>query len=268
MRTTRCLGPAGCLVLTLLTATAAAADLPGPTTAAVTRTLHFPTVIRRPGLYTVGSDFAVGAGETAIRVRADDVTLDLGGRTLSGPGGPGAVGVAVEGVDNVSVTNGALVGFGIGVILSEVVNARVAGLQIHGEDLGGAPPDVEIGILLVDARGVVVADNVVTNTFLGVFVRGEGSGGNRIAGNTLVGGDHGGLGICYNPAEGASAGGPSGDLVYGNLVSRFATGIALSADSRANVVRGNTLATFETAISESNAGSNELVDNVDTDLTP
>ena len=267
MRTTRCLAPTGYLALTLLAATAAAAA-PAPTTSPVTRTLHHPTVITRPGLYTVGSEFAVGDGKTAIRVRSDNVTLDLGGRTLSGPGGPGTIGVAVERVDNVSVTNGALVGFGIGVMLSEVINARVSGLQIHGEDLGGAPPDVEIGILLVDSRGVAVVDNVITNTFLGIFVRGEDSGGNRIAGNTLTGGDHGELGICYNPAPDASAGGPSGDLVYGNLVSRFATGIAFSADSRSNVVRGNTLATFDTAIAETTAGSNELVDNVETDLTP
>ena len=109
---------------------------------------------------------------------------------------------------------------------------------------------------------------MITETFLGVFVRGEGSGGNRIADNLLTGGDHGELGICYNPAAGETTGGPSGDLVYGNVVSRFRRGVALSADSTGNVVRENTLAYFDLAIEEAVAGANLLVDNDMVEITP
>ncbi|HEV8628805.1 MAG TPA: NosD domain-containing protein [Thermoanaerobaculia bacterium] len=268
MTAIRRLGLACSLALALLPASAAAADPPRPVIAAATRILQHATLITKPGLYTLGSDFAVGAGEKAIVVQADDVTIDLGGRTLSGPGGPGTVGIEVDGARNVGIRNGSLVSFGVGVLLQNVVNARLEGLRIDGEDLGGAPPNIEIGILLIDSRGVVVTDNQITETFLGIFVRGAGSGGNRIAGNTLAGGEHGQLGICYNPAPGASAGGPSGDLVYANLVSRFQTGIALSADSRSNVLRENTLATFATGVADASAGGNALVDNVTSKLAP
>src|SRR5687767_15493083 len=53
-----------------------------------------------------------------------------------------------------------------------------------------------------------------TEVFLGVFVRGGGSGGNRIAGNTITGGEDGQLGICYNPTDTGGSAGPAGDLVY------------------------------------------------------
>ena len=268
MTAIRRLGLACSLALALLPASAVAAGPPRPVVAAASRTLQHATVITKPGLYTVGSDFAVGAGEKAIVVQADHVTIDLGGRTLSGPGGPGTVGIEVDGVRNVGIRNGSLADFGVGVLLQGVVNARVEGLRIDGEDLGGTPPNIEIGILLIDSRGVVVTDNQVTETFLGVFVRGAGSGGNRIAGNTLVGGDNGQLGICYNPAPGASSGGPSGDLVYANLVSRFKVGISMSTDSRANAVRENTLAAFVTGFAEASPGSNEAVDNVITKPAP
>jgi parallel beta-helix repeat protein len=252
--------------LALLPAAAAAA--PRPAADPATRTLHRPTVITRPGLYTVGFEIAVGAGETAVRIVADDVTLDLGGRTLSGPGGPGSIGIEVDGARNVRIRNGALSGFGIGVLVEQAVNVVVAGLQITGTDAGGSPPDVEIGILLVDSRAVSLLDNQVSDTFLGIFVRGEQSGGNRITGNTLVGGAHGELAICYNPAPGQSVGGPDGDLVDGNLVSHFNRGIALSADSTANVVRNNTLVTFGDPIQEASPGANLIADNAVVALAP
>jgi hypothetical protein len=259
---------AGAVAAILVACGAASAQSPQAVTAAATRTLHRPTTITRPGLYTVGSELAVGAGETAIVVRADDVTLDLGGRTLSGPGGPGSIGVEIRGASNVTVHNGSLVGFGIGVMLTDAVNVVVEDLQIHATDAGGAPPDVEIGILLVDSRGVAIVGNVITEVFLGVFVRGGGSGGNRIAGNTITGGENGQLAICYNPAPTGGAAGPAGDLVYGNLVSRFNVGIALSTESRANVIRENSLATFEAGIDEAVPGSNLIENNATVQLTP
>ena len=145
-------------------------------------------------------------------------------------------------------------------------NVEIEKLQIAGNDLGGTPPNIEVGILILDFRGVVVRDNLVTNTFLGVFVRGA-SGGNRIALNTLTGGTKGELGICYNPAPGKSDG-PTGDLVYNNLISRWNRGIATSANSLRNIFRGNDVAYFEQGVEETTPGSNTFAANTLVQITP
>ena len=76
-----------------------------------------------------------------------------------------------------------------------------------------------------NSRAVFVERNVISRTFLGVFVRGGGSGGNRIAENTLVGGESGQLGICYNPdgsgsADGAGRGPESARALLTAIVRR------------------------------------------------
>jgi parallel beta-helix repeat protein len=123
-------------------------------------------------------------------------------------------------------------------------------------------------VLIVNSRGVVVERNVVTGTFLGIFVRGAGSGGNRIGNNTLTGGSNGQLGICYNPDDSGVATGPSGDLVYDNLVSRFVVGIQTSAATAGNLFRDNAVAAFAQAVEEVTAGSNVFADTLSTVIVP
>ncbi len=225
------------------------------------RPIFGPTVIHRPGSYQLARNIHGRAEGATNRIVADDVSLDLAGHALLGPGGRAGTAIEIAGADNVRVSNGAIQHFGIGVHAQGVTNLVIEGLRIDGLDLGGPPPGIEIGILLVDTRGAVVTKNTVTDTFLGIFVRGEASGGNRIGGNLLTGGEQGELGICYNPAPGAPTGGPQGDLVYDNVVSRWNRGLAFSADSRSNVVRENTIAYFALAIEEATAGSNLIADN-------
>jgi hypothetical protein len=214
-----------------------------------------PTVITEPGSYTLERSFRLPSADTAIEIQSDNVSLDLNGHTINGPGNKGGVGISIMGATGVRVHNGSLEGFGIGVQIMDSNNVRVHDLQIMGQDLGGSPPAVEIGTLIVNSRAVVVKDNLISRVFLGVFVRGGGSGGNRIAHNTLTGGANGALAICYNPTPGAVVG-PSGDLVYNNLISRFGTGIATSIQSIGNIFRENDIAYFGQAISEEEPGSN------------
>jgi parallel beta-helix repeat protein len=101
----------------------------------------------------------------------------------------------MPGVANVRIHNWSLTGFGLGVEVRGAATVQVEGLQISGADLGGPPPG-EVGITIVNSRGVALERNVVTGTLLGIFVRGGGAGGNRIANNTLTGGTGGQLGIC------------------------------------------------------------------------
>ena len=247
--------------VTSLAPPAAAASQPTP------RLIRRATVIDRPGAYLVVRNILTDGDTPAITITADEVSLDLGGYRLAGPGGRVGVGIAVMGATDVKITNGSLERFGIGVFLQGANNAVVENLQIDGIDSGGAPPDVEIGVLALDTRGARIANNVITDTFLGIFVRGDASVGNAIRDNVVTAGEQGELGICFNPAPGMTTGGPHGNLVTGNLVSRYRRGLSLSTDSSGNVVRGNTLAYIDLSIQEATPGSNLVADNDEQQIT-
>lgn len=170
-------------------------------------------------------------------------------------------------MDGVRVFGGILARFGTAVEVRDANNVRIEGLHIRGEDSGGPPPG-EVGVLVVNSRAVFVERNVISRTFLGIFVRGGGSGGNRISENTLVGGEAGQLGICYNPDGSGSADGPSGDLVYNNLVSRFNVGIQTSPGTSGNIFRENDVAYFQLAIQDLGPGQNVFAENTTVALLP
>ena len=205
--------------------------------------------VDRPGSYRLRHDVRLRGAGPAIVIAADGVSLDLAGHVLTGPGGKLGTGIMVEGRRNVSVKNGTLHGFGFGVQVANSVNVKVQGLQITGDDAGGPPPG-EVGILVLNSRGVEATRNVIARVFLGLFVRGGGSGANRFFENTLAGGDTGQIGICYNPDGLGTPTGPSGDLVYLNLVSGFKIGIQTSPETRGNLFRENDIAFVQKAIEE------------------
>jgi hypothetical protein len=212
--------------------------------------------IDRPGSYRLRHDVRLKGPGAAIVIAADGVSLDLAGHALSGPGGKLGTGIMIDGRRNVSVKNGTLRAFGFGVQVANSVNVKLQGLQITGDDAGGPPPG-EVGILIVNSRGVEATRNVIARVFLGLFVRGGGSGANRLFENTLAGGSTGQIGICYNPDGLGTPVGPSGDLVYLNLVSGFKIGIQTSPDTRGNLFRENDIAFVLKAIEElSPAGAN------------
>lgn len=231
------------------------------------RPITHPTVITRPGSYFVARNFAAGESGIAIDIASSNVSLDLRGHTLTGPGDRQGVGVRIAGVSGVRVFGGILTRFGTGVEVRNANNVRIEGLHIHGEDAGGPPPG-EIGVLIVNSRGAFVERNVISRTFLGIFVRGGGSGGNRISENTLVGGAAGQLGICYNPDGSGNPAGPGGDVVYNNLISRFNVGIQTSTGTSGNIFRENDIAYFQLAIQELGPGQNVFSENTAIDLQP
>jgi nitrous oxidase accessory protein NosD len=202
----------------------------------------------------------------AVEISASNVTLDLNGHSLLGPGGQRGVGVRIAGVSGVRIHSGGISRFGLGVEVRDAVNVSLEGLRILGEDAGGPPPG-EVGVLVFNSRGVVVEKNAITGTFLGVFVRGGQSSGNRIANNTLTGGLHGQLGVCYNPDGLGTPAGPRGDRVYNNLVSRFNVGIQTSAGTAGNIFRENDIAYLVQAVEEVTPGSNVFEDNAQIAIT-
>ncbi len=251
------------LAASALTPLTASADPDAP----VSKWLMRTRVISQPGHYEVKRGFMADESGNGVVIAASDVTVDLGGHAIHGSSVPGAGVRVMPGVTNVRITNGSLTGFRVGVDVSGATNVRIEGLQITGGDMGGPPPG-EIGVLIVNSRGVVVEHNIVTGTFLGVFVRGAASGGNRIGNNTLTGGANGQLGICYNPDGSGVATGPSGDLVYDNLISRFVVGLQTSAATAGNLFRGNSIAAFGQGVEEVTPGSNTFADNLATIIVP
>lgn len=234
------------------------------------RPINGPATITEPGAYILNRSLHT-ALPAAITILADHVSLDLNGETLTGTGGFQSVGVLISGAAQVRVHNGGISGFGVGVqVMSHANNVVLENLQISGRDLGGTPATgIEIGVLIVNSRAVVVRHNTVSRVFLGVFVRGGGSGGNHITGNTLTGANNGALGICYNPSPAAGAtDGPSGDLIYNNLISRFGTGLQTSATSLGNVFRENTIAYFTSEVVDHGPAGSNIFDNTGVKILP
>lgn len=205
-----------------------------------TRAIGSPATITSPGSYILVNDIALEQLEYGITIMVDGVTLDLNGREIAGPGGKRGVGVYVNGVRSVRVRNGRITNTAIGVLVAGSANVTLTDLEIRGEGLAVVAPPPEVAVMIVQSKAVVVERNNLYNVGLGVFVRGGGSSGNRIADNTITAGTNGALGICYNPAPGDPTG-PRGDLVANNLISGFTTGIQVVAASTANLFRDNTI---------------------------
>jgi hypothetical protein len=219
-----------------------------------------PTVIDRPGSYVLLRSFSLNHPGTAIAIVAGNVSLDLNGHTITGPGNKQGTGIRITQVGGVRVHGGIVSRFGTGVEVAGSHDVRLEGLHIDGQDLGGPPPG-EVGILIMNSRAVVVERNVVSRTFLGLFIRGGRSAANRIAENTVAGGQNGQLGICYNPDPSGDPDGPSGDFVYNNLISRFQIGIQTSAGTSGNIFTENAIAFVQQDFQEVTPGSNLIEDN-------
>ena len=228
-----------------------------------------PTVITKPGVYVVTTDFSVSekTGD-AIVIQSNFVWLDLGGHEISGPGNKIGRGIVLDDVRFVFVANGTLETFGIGVALLESRRCAVVLTEIEGGDEMAAPPEIppQIGFLLVNSARNAIRWNDVDQTNLGFFVRGGGSHDNLISRNEAVAGDHGLLGVCYNPAEGQGPAGPTDDLVKRNRLSRFNVGIQTSSGSMHNRFERNLIEYFEAPWVDFN-GTNEFVDNTTIQLT-
>jgi hypothetical protein len=219
--------------------------------------------ITRSGNYRLVSDLTVRGGD-GITISASNVTLDLGGNTISTSAGGTGRGVAIEGAKSVKLTNGSVGGFNQNVSVEGSENVILRDLQIAGRGLAPNNGPSEIGILLVQTRATYVSNNTISSVNLGVFVRGGLSTGNRIFENVIVGGANPAsnlLGICYNPAAGAGTAGPRGDNIYNNHITRFNFAVSVSADSVANVFNDNVGASFtglirDESVFTTNGGTN------------
>jgi parallel beta-helix repeat protein len=165
---------------------------------------------------------------TGLIVGADGIAIDLDGYSIEGIGA--GVGVQVSGWSDVTVRNGKIRGFGVGVSLAQTVRAKATRLTIS---------DAQTGISTNQAFDLSPLDaNVITqNTIVGVSTGIVAVGGSdRVEQNTITGASNNGVFL---------RGGFDlpGTRVAGNTITQGRVGIFqfdCEADLDGNTVTGNT----------------------------
>lgn len=161
--------------------------------------------ISAPGSYRLVSDVTMAAGVTGIVISAGDVTLDLGGHTItSGLNGP--IGINNTGPGRVTVMNGTILGFS-GRAVFAGNRSKVLNVRAEGNNLGGGGSTIQVSASCV-VEGCIVANNTPPG---GATVGIQASTNCRIIGNTVENNDS-----PNNLATGINAG--TGSLIEGNLV--------------------------------------------------
>lgn len=181
-----------------------------------------PIVITQPGVYTLGSDVTYNsASGAAIVIRADHVTIDLAGHSitnLAASAGQTAIGISATNRSDITITNGTVSGFFYGVQLAD----QTTGSAVYG--------------------GHEVTNLTVTDcTFRGIRVEGAG---NTVADCTVH--DIAGTTVYANAfSAGIESLGP-GAKITGNKVSEIhaqgtgeGLGISISNNGVGTIVDGN-----------------------------
>ena len=210
-----------------------------------------PATISSPGVYCLESDFAyTSANVNAITIAANNVTLDLNAHKIGDLGAgtaTGAVGVFAINQQNITIKNGTIRGFELGIFITDGTN----------------PPATSQGHLIEDVRldqnryeainvrgnGCIIRNNQVvatggTTSFanpdgIGIIVQGAG---NRVLDNDVSGTTSSGTGNAF----GIESTGGDGLVVAGNRVSgvvaptglEYAINITVSPHA---TIRDNTL---------------------------
>ena len=142
-----------------------------------------PTSIAQPGHYYVTRDITAAPGSTwAIMIDADDVSIDLGGFTLSGDDTIGSAGLFVQASrQRISISNGTVRDFAAGVWSSLAKMVRIDNVVAYsntsvgfllGEDAVleqcAAAWNGSVGVSAVGSRVVVRECEIVANGVYGV----------------------------------------------------------------------------------------------------
>lgn len=177
--------------------------IPGGGAPAGTQIKSLPYTISAPGLYYIKQDLASAAGSDGITITANDVTLDLMGFSLIGPGSGSSSGIYMNGRSNVEIRNGSVRGFGSAGVYAyggdtghRVINVRAHGNGYSGITLNGKAHLVKdctsfsnVGSgMYVEKSSIVLNCTTFNNTYNGIEI-GVGSSaiGNTSYGNTHIG---------------------------------------------------------------------------------
>ena len=177
-----------------------------------------PYTIASPGFYFIAKDLVCVAGNHGIEITADNVTLDLMGFSLVGPGGSGShSGIYMNGRANVEIRNGTVKNFadeGIDEFSSAGTGHRIINIRVKDNN--------SRGIILSGKSHLVEKCTAVSNGGYGIYA----SSGSTITGNT-----------CYlNLGDGIYA--HNGSTVTGNTC--FDNGTRGILTSEGCTITGNT----------------------------
>lgn len=140
------------------------------------------TEITRPGRYVLAGDVVDSDASTCIRIRSSDVVLAGGGHRIDGVGTFGTAGIVVRAggddrLSNVTVRNVTATDWDDGV--------RFIGVE-GGAVVGSTTANNRVGLSLLNARDVRVADNVARGNRLRGISLLESSANNTLANNTAT----------------------------------------------------------------------------------
>lgn len=173
-----------------------------PAAFAASPSVHCGSVITASTTLSADVTNCVGDG---LIVAADDIVLDLNGHTVAGDGLPAVggvdVGIRVEGHHGITVTNGTVSGFDLGVLLEASAGDTLSRLDVrdnagrgvmlaNGSDGNRVEHNViahneRSGVALVDSQRNLIAENLASDDAAGVHL--EGASHNTIVNNTLSG---------------------------------------------------------------------------------
>lgn len=195
-------------------------------------------------------DLVCGSTSDALVIGADNVTLDLAGHTISGPGAYATTlaGVRVARQAGVRIEKGTITGFQAGVVLDEATQSVVTKLTVHHNDqginlAGGSGHLVEKNDLYGHGRDAIrlglssgneVSKNTVTNNVFGIGVA-DLSSDNVVDKNNLRGNRDFAIAVFA---------GASNNLVQNNdVVGTTVDGIQVNADTSGSSLVKNFVST-------------------------
>ena len=96
-------------------------------------------LIDQPGSYYLTANIVDEAGKNAVEIAADNVTLDLNGFALIGPGSLAVSGIVVTGARvNIAITNGSISNWGsIGINAASAAGSQIENIRVSGNMGGG-----------------------------------------------------------------------------------------------------------------------------------
>ncbi|HEX4429211.1 MAG TPA: right-handed parallel beta-helix repeat-containing protein [Frankiaceae bacterium] len=167
-------------------------------------------------------------------IGANNITVDLGGHSITGTNAKGGEGVADDGHAGVHIQNGTIARFfSHGVGLRKAPHSTVSNLTIRAIGAGGADPDTSAGVLVQDSSFTSVLKSTVSNdvkAFQSDGVDVLTSPSSTIQGNTLARNNWDGMVVLFSPDTQVIA-----NAFQGNKNQ----GLELNGSSDRSVVRGN-----------------------------
>jgi hypothetical protein len=174
----------------------------------------FPVTISQRGSYKLTSNLRVRtAGVDAIEITKDNVTLDLNGFAIIGPGGGGGFGAGVKTLSNqVTVVNGSVLGMAYGLFVNgtlcrienvSVAQSTLAGIAVgEGCVVSRSRSQGNGSGFLMFSPALLTGNTAIWNIGAGIAEGSIYNGGGSIVNNVIDG--NGGVGLSLNTATGYS----------------------------------------------------------------